>query len=299
MRLLAGLAAAVALVVLVGCGGTASPAKTSATAAPRLSVLLPAEIRQKGRLEVGVKCDYPPFGYTDASGATVGYEIDMVRRMALYAFGDPRRVDLQCVVAANRIAFLTTGRVDMLVATLTYTPDRAKTIAFSDPYFSAAGRLLVARGSSIKEARNLAGKTVATITGSVYDTYLHNCVPGITVLTFQQTADGLAALKEGRVQAFMQDDTLLAGLVRTNSDLTIVGSGVAAGPWGVGLRQGDAALLAWVNAALAEMQKEDFDWKNFQRWVRDRSVQQKLAKSVPRPGQSLTYGQGPVTACAA
>jgi polar amino acid transport system substrate-binding protein len=264
---------------------------------PRLSVPLPPEIQQKGKLTVGVKCDYPPFGYTDENGNTVGYEIDMVHRMALYAFGDAGAVSLQCVVAANRIPFLTTNRVDMVVATLTYTPERAKTIAFSNPYFSAAGRMLVAKASSIKEARDLAGKTVTTIKGSVYDIYFRNCVPQATVLPFEQTADALAALNQGRAQAFMQDDTLLVDLAKKNSNLKMVGSGVAAGPWGIGLRLEDKALQEWVNAALAEMQKEDFNWKNFQRWIPDRDSQQKFTKAVPRPGQRLEYGQGPVTTC--
>jgi polar amino acid transport system substrate-binding protein len=288
-----------ATALVAACGGAANTAAPSPTpsSVPKLSVQLPPEIQQKGKLNVGVKCDYPPFGYTDENGSTVGYEIDMVRRMALYAFGDASAVSTQCVVAANRIPFLTTNRVDMIVATLTYTPDRAKTIAFSDPYFSAAGRLLVPRSSSIKEAKDLAGKTVTTIKGSVYDIYFHNCVPAATVLPFEQTADALAALNQGRAQAFAQDDTLLVDLARKNANLKMVGSGVAAGPWGVGLRLEDKALQAWVNAALSEMQKEDFDWKNFQKWIPDKDSQQKFSKAVPRPGQSLQYGQGPVTTC--
>src|SRR5262249_6238428 len=163
-------------------------------------------------LDVGVKCDYPPFGYTDENGKIVGYEVDMVRRMALYAFGNQNAVQAQCVVAANRIPFLTTDRIDMIVATLTYTPERAKTIAFSDPYFSAAGRMLVPDRSSLKEARDLSGKSVSTIRGSVYAAYFQNCVPGAQVLQFDQTSDALSALLQGRAQAFMQDDTLLVDL---------------------------------------------------------------------------------------
>ena len=283
--------------LIAACGGAANPSASPPPSVPRLSVPLPAEIQQKGRLNVGVKCDYPPFGYTDENGSTVGYEIEMVRRMALYAFGSTGAVHFECVVAANRIPFLTTGRVDLIVATLTYTPDRAKTIAFSDPYFTAAGRLLVPKNSSIKEARDLAGKTVTTITSSVYATYFQNCVPRATVLPFEQTADALAALNQGRAQAFMQDDTLLVDLAKKNPNLKMVGSGVAAGPWGIGLRLEDTALREWADAALAEMQREDFNWTNFHRWFPDRDSQQKFARAVPRPGQRLAYGQGPVTTC--
>ena len=77
--------AAVLVVVaafVAACGGAASAPAPTPVSVPRLSAPLPAEIQQKGKLNVGVKCDYPPFGYTDENGSTVGYEIDMVRRMA-------------------------------------------------------------------------------------------------------------------------------------------------------------------------------------------------------------------------
>ena len=297
MRRFLGLLAAVPL-LLVGCGGAGSTAASpSAASVPKLSVALPPEIQQKGKLNVGVKCDYPPFGFADESGKTVGYEIDLVHRMALFAFNDENAVSLQCVVSANRIQFLTTNRVDLLVATITYTPDRAKTIAFSDPYFSAAGRMLVPKDSTVKEAKDLAGKTVITTKGSVYVTYFQKCVPQAQVLQFDQTADSLAALTQGRGQAFMQDDTLLVDLAKKNQNLKLVGSGVAQGPWGMGIRLEDTAFKNWVNAALAEMQKEDFNWKTFQKWVTDKETQQRFAKVVPRPNQSLKYGEGPVTDC--
>jgi polar amino acid transport system substrate-binding protein len=291
-----GLLAA-AGVLLTACGGSTGAAAPTPSAPAKLSVPLPSEVVQKGHLDVGVKCDYPPFGYTDENGKIVGYEVDMVRRMALYAFGNPSAVNMQCVVAANRIPFLTTNRIDVIVATLTYTPERAKTIAFSDPYFSAAGRMLVPYRSSLKEARDLSGKTVSTIKGSVYATYFQNCVPGAQVLQFDQTSDALTALLQGRAQAFMQDDTLLVDLAKQNPNLKMVGSGVARGPWGIGVRLDDHAMQTWVNAALAQMQKEDFDWKNLQKWVPDHTNQQRFASVVPRPGRSLHYGQGPVTTC--
>src|SRR5689334_16036539 len=90
---------AVTAALLVACGGTVVPSSPATpTAVPKLTAPLPAYVQQKGKLSVGVKCDYPPFGLTDANGQIVGYEIDMVRRMAFYAFGSPDAVELQCVV---------------------------------------------------------------------------------------------------------------------------------------------------------------------------------------------------------
>jgi polar amino acid transport system substrate-binding protein len=282
------------------CGGAgAQPASPAAsdTALPKLSVPLPDKYKTAGKLNVGVKCDYPPFGYTDEQGKIVGYELDLTRRLAAFAFGSTDAVNLQCVTSANRISFLTTNRIDLIVATITYTPERAKTITFSDPYFSAAGRLLVPKDSTVKEATDLAGKTAITAKGSVYVTYFQKCVPNATLLQFEATSDSLAALTQSRGQAFMQDDTLLVGLAKQNPNLKVVGSGVASAPWGIGIRQEDKDLANWVNAALAQNQKDDWNWKAFQKWITDKDTQNRFSASVPRPGKSLKYGEGPTVTC--
>ena len=296
-RLAAGLLGLLLLAACGGDGGGSSPAAAAKPAAVKLSVPLPDKIKTAGKLSVGVKCDYPPFGYTDESGKVVGYEIDVVHKLAEYAFGDANAVNLQCVTSANRISFLTTNRIDLIVATITYTPERAKTIAFSDPYFSAGGRLLEPKDSTVKDAKDLAGKTAVTSKGSVYVTYFQKCVPQANLLQFESTADALAAVTQGRAQAFMQDDTLLVGLQKQNPNLKVAGPAVAAAPWGMGVRLEDKDLQAWVNAALAQMQKDDFNWRNFQKWITDKDTQQKFSDSVPRPNHSLKYGEGPTVSC--
>jgi polar amino acid transport system substrate-binding protein len=292
-----GLALMVAIAA-TGCGGVASqPSSSPSEAAVKLPVAFPDKYKSAGKLNVGVKCDYPPFGYTDEKGQIVGYEIDLTRRLAGFAFGSGDAVNLQCVTSANRIPFLTTNRIDLIVATITYTPERAKTITFSDPYFSAAGRVLVPKDSTVKEATDLAGKTAITAKGSVYVTYFQKCVPNANLLQFENTSDELAALTQGRGQGFMQDDTLLVGLAKQNPNLKVVGSGVAAAPWGIGIRLEDKDLANWVNAALAQNQKDDWNFKTFQKWIPDKDTQSRFTASVPRPGKSLKYGEGPTVTC--
>ncbi|MGH9068051.1 MAG: transporter substrate-binding domain-containing protein, partial [Acidimicrobiales bacterium] len=84
-----------------------------------------------------MKCDYPPFGYVNAAGKNAGYGIDIVRKMAQYAFGNPNAVKFTCVTGSDRVGYLTTGRIDLIVATMSYTPARAKVIKFSAPYFDS------------------------------------------------------------------------------------------------------------------------------------------------------------------
>ncbi len=85
-----------------------------------------ASVKQKGKLVVGVKADYKPFGYTDPSGKIVGLEIDLAQDVA-------KRLGVQLelvpVVAANRMEFLKQGRIDLMIATMAYKPDRAEVSA--------------------------------------------------------------------------------------------------------------------------------------------------------------------------
>ena len=91
-----------------------------------------ASVKQKGKIVVGVKADYKPFGYTDPSGKIVGLEIDLANDVA-------KRLGVQLevvpVVAANRMEFLKQGRIDLMIATMAYRPDRAEVIGIPDPYY--------------------------------------------------------------------------------------------------------------------------------------------------------------------
>src|ERR1700681_4587511 len=93
-----------------------------------------ASVKQKGKLVVGVKADYKPFGYTDPSGKIVGLEVDLAndvgRRLAV-------PVELVPVIAANRMEFLKQGRTDLMIATMAYKPDRAEVIGIPAPFYYA------------------------------------------------------------------------------------------------------------------------------------------------------------------
>ena len=81
-----------------------------------------ASVKQKGKIVVGVKADYKPFGYTDPSGKIVGLEIDLANDVAKRL---GVQIELVPVIAANRMEFLKQGRIDLMIATMAYKPDRA------------------------------------------------------------------------------------------------------------------------------------------------------------------------------
>ncbi|GII55908.1 hypothetical protein Pth03_42970 [Planotetraspora thailandica] len=289
---------ALLVVAAAGCGSAGGEAGTTGSGKPvDVGAPLPADVQGKGQLTVGVKCDYPPFGYIGESGEESGFEIEIAHRLGEYAFGTPGSVKLECVTGANRVPYLTTKRIDLIIATMNYTPERAKTVDFSTPYFNSGVKLLVPKDSPITSFADLEGKPVTTTTGSTASIWLTQCVKTAKQVAFSQTSEAFSAMRSNRGVAFAQDDTLLAELASKNADTKVVGDEKAGSPWGMGVRKGDKATLTWVNAAIEKMRTEDYFWTAFQKTVTDKGVQQQFQQFVPRPGNSLEYPTGDIFQC--
>ena len=104
-----------------------------------------ASVKQKGKLVVGVKADYKPFGYTDPSGKIVGLEVDLANDVAKRL---GVQVELVPVVAANRMEFLKQGRIDLMIATMAYKPDRAEVVGIPEPFYYAGAASVFAKKNS-------------------------------------------------------------------------------------------------------------------------------------------------------
>ncbi|HTX02702.1 MAG TPA: transporter substrate-binding domain-containing protein, partial [Candidatus Acidoferrales bacterium] len=122
-----------------------------------------ADIKQRGKLIVGVKTDYKPFGFLDPSGKVVGIEPDLAADVA-------KRLGVSIeyvpVVAANRIQFLQQGRIDLMIATMTDTPQREELVGIVKPSYYAAGVDIIARkGSGLRSWDDVKGKSLCGIQG--------------------------------------------------------------------------------------------------------------------------------------
>ncbi|MFL4973457.1 MAG: transporter substrate-binding domain-containing protein [Microvirga sp.] len=163
MRARLGLLIVALGLAVAGCGtddgGGGGGVATAASDGKPVNVgaPVPAAMARQGKLAIGVKCDYPPFGYIDEGGANAGFEIDIAHQLAAYAFGDPDKVEFTCVTGSNRVPFLTTNKIDLIMATMNYTPERAQTIDFTSPYFAAGVKMLVPSDSSVKDWDDLDG----------------------------------------------------------------------------------------------------------------------------------------------
>jgi ABC-type amino acid transport substrate-binding protein len=228
-------------------------------------------IQRRGALVVAVKADFPPFGYVDARGQLVGFDIDLAHEVARLLLGDAGKVKLVTVTSANRIRLLQSNQVDAVMASMTITRDRRQAIDFSVPYFCSGHLILVnAANEGINSFADLNGRTVATVRGATGDTVTHLLAPRARRAMFDQNSEAVLALKRGRADAFVQDDVLLLGFAKQDPSLKVVGwPPRLPGPYGVGVRKGDRDLVAAINIALARLRTSGVYGRMVDKWFGD------------------------------
>lgn len=285
--------AGVALVAVVAAAfgsaqttATATGVRTAAKAPPLPK--LPADIASRKRLIVGVKCDTPPFGYIDVRGKNAGVDVEIAKQFARYAFGTAQRLTFVCAPTAAREPLLTTGRVDLVISTFTYTADRDTRIDFSRAYYKATGRLLVKNNSPIQTLNDIRGKRVATTSGSIYDRWMKRCFPSTQVLVTDSVTNAVLAYNQGRADAVMFDDTSLALIAATDPTSKMTDDVFLEQPYGIGIKQGNVALKRWVDARLNLMKQKDLFAPIIRNNIAPRFVPAFLKNSL-RPNQNFTY----------
>ena len=281
--------------------GLAQPSATTGVTRPEATQAgaatlppLPAEVAQRKRWNIGVKCDSPPFGYIDVQGKNAGFDVEIAKWFSRFAFGRSNRVTFTCVTTPAREPAITTGRVDLVIATFTYTADRDTRIDFSRAYYKATGRLLVRNDSTIKSTGDLAGKTVATTSGSIYDRWVKNCFPQSKLLVTDGFTNALLAFRDGRADTLMWDDTVLLGIAVADPALKLTDDLFLPLPYGIGMKQGNTAMKRWVDSRLNIMTKRDAFFPIMKASVPARNLTA-FAKNILRPKQVFYYTRTDLT----
>jgi polar amino acid transport system substrate-binding protein len=297
MRRLVLITALIGLVAAVAATfGSAAPSGSTAQQAklppkPRLPAL-PAEVRSRGKWQIGVKCDTPPFGWQDTSGRNRGYDVEVARQFALWAFGSRTRVDFTCTTTASRIPTLQSKRVDMIISTLTWTAAREQQIDYSLPYYGAVGRLLVRNSTTVGRLNSwMAGKRVASTSGSIYNNWIANCFRNTTFQTISSPSAGVLALKNEQVDAFMYDDAFLVGVAANDPTTRLTTHRFLDVPWGIGIRKGETSMKAWVDAAIRGMKARDMFWGILKRTI-PRRFYATFRGNAPSPTVTPRYPRG-------
>jgi polar amino acid transport system substrate-binding protein len=290
VALAAAAFAAWGLAAPAGLQSSSAPLGSSATVKPKLPKL-PAAVKSRKKWQIGIKCDFPPFGYIDVRGRNAGYDVEVARRFAQLAFGKKSKVELVCVTTPSRIPTLQSGRVDIIISTLTWTAARAEVIDYSIPYYSATGRLLVPNNSSIHSLADLKGKTIVTTRGALYATWTRNCFKDTDLLEVDSPSAATLAVKNGQAATFMFDDAFLLGVATQDPTLKLTKDKFLNIPWGIGIRKGDTVTARWVNAAIRYMKKRNEFVKILRNNAPARLVPSFIG-NVPRPKSNFRYPVG-------
>ncbi|PTM39512.1 transporter substrate-binding domain-containing protein [Bosea sp. 124] len=210
-------------------------------------------VKQRGKLVVGIRNDYNPFGYLDAKGQNTGFEVDLARSVAKELFGSEAAIEMVPVVASNRIELLNAGRIDVIFATLGKTADRGKVIDFTEEYYSMAGMVLLApKEATYKAWEDIRGKKICGSQGNLYNRTLSEKW-GAELVLFAGTAEIYNAFQTGRCDAIAYDGPNLNTKVTEDGwkdKYKIALDAFEFIPIAGGVRKGEPAFLGAVNSAI-------------------------------------------------
>ena len=233
--------------------------------APAASAQTTDDIKKKGTLTVGMLVDFPPYGTVDASNQPDGYDADVAK---LLAKDLGVKLNLVPVTGPNRIPFLLTNKVDVLVASLAVTPERAKQVQFSRPYSAATIVLYGPKKTSIKAPADLKGLRVAVARASTQDTALTAIAPeGTEIRRFDDDASAMQALLSGQVDAIGCSTTVAAQIAKRAGDAYENKLVLKQQFMAVAMRQNQPDLLKTVDAFVAKNTANGELNKLYRKWL--------------------------------
>jgi len=196
------------------------------------------EIIKRGVINVGVRTDSYPFGYKDENGHYAGYDPTLGRLIARGILGSDKKVNFVEVNAADRMMKLYSGDVDMVIATMSVTPKRRQILDFSDSYYTAGQALLVKKGSKIRTLQDLNKKKAIIVFGSTSETSIRTAVPSLGVIGYKTYPEAYRALKAGKAEAILADDTILLGMALKDNSVELLPKRYTKEPYAVAFRKG-------------------------------------------------------------
>ena len=222
-------------------------------------------IKQKGLLAVGVKADYRPFGFRNPAGEIVGFEADLAADVAKRL---GVKLELTPVVASNRIQFLQQGKIDLMIATMSDTPERRKIVDIVEPaYYGSGTNLLASKSLHLTGWDQLRGKKVCLIQGAFYNKELQEKY-GVEGVAFPGTAEAYAALKNGNCVGFAYDDTAIVGEMQKPewSEYEMPLDSILFVPWGLAVNQGEKDFAGFMSKTIVDWHKTGFIQQLEKKW---------------------------------
>jgi len=234
--------------------------------APFASAQSVADIKKKGEITIGMLVDFPPYGTTNAKNEPDGYDADVAK---LLAKDLGVKANIVPVTGPNRIPFLLTNKVDVLVASLAVTPERAKQVDFSVPYAAATVVLYGLKKETMASPADLKGKRIGVARASTQDVALTAVAPeGTEIRRFDDDASGMQALLSGQIDALGCSTTVAAQIAKRAPANTYENKFVLRQQvMGIVTRPGQTELMKTLNDFVARNKANGELGKLYQKWL--------------------------------
>ena len=250
-------------VSLTACGQSTQTAKSGTDGYRTLD-----EIKESGTINIGVFSDKNPFGYVDENGTYQGYDVYFARQI-----GEDLGVEVNFVSteAANRIEYLQTGKVDVILANFTVTTDRAKEVDFAKPYMNVSLGVVSPDDKVITSLDDWNSEDeMIVISGTTAETYLMENYPDIKLQKYDSYANAKNALENGNAAAWTNDNTEVIAYALQNEGYTVgiptLGSNDTIAP---AVTKGNETLLNWINDEIVKLGERSFFHEDYEATLAD------------------------------
>ncbi len=225
------------------------------------------EIKESGKIVIGLFSDKKPFGYVDENGEYQGYDVYLARRLAADLGVALEIVSLD---APNRIEYLQSFKVDVVLANFTYTEDRAQQVDFALPYMKVALGVVSPDAALITEPEQLNDRTLIVSKGTTAETFFEANYPEVNLLKFDSYTEAYIALIDGRGDALSTDNTEVLAWAIENPGFSVgiesLGSLDTINP---AVTKGNETLLGWINDEIVALGQENFFHADYEATLRE------------------------------
>lgn len=229
-------------------------------------------VRESGVIRVGSGNETPPMNYVDEQGNWTGFDIDLADALAAKLGAKVERV---AVNNKTRVALLASGQIDMTVSNLSQTRSREEVADYASPPYLWTAKIFYARKGRFKEIADLDGAVIGVNQGSnaffaaPQEIERQGGKPA-RVVSFQKNAEGITALRQGKIDAFCQDSPIIAALAADIAgEFEAVGTGFSPGLYGIGVPPDDSKWRDAVSFALQDLIKDGTYERIYDSWFGD------------------------------
>lgn len=284
---LTGIIAAVAALalgasLLAGCGGSGGSGSTGAQDGTTRTV---EDIQADGKIVIGVFSDKNPFGYVDENGEYQGYDIELARQI-----GADMGVEVEFVSteAANRVEYLKTNKVDLILANFTVTPERAEAVDFCEAYMNVALGAVSHKSHVITSLDDVKDEQVIVISGTTAETYLTANYPNIKQQKFDTYAAAKTAFENDKNALWLNDNTEVIAFANADLNEYVVGIESLGNPDTIApaVAKGNESLLTWINDEMVKLGSQKFFHGAYEKTLLDTYGADYEDTLVVEPGQN-------------